>query len=400
MADIVYTPSERSRARARRRELTQEAPLLARLDWVMLATVLGIVAYGIWGIAGITRHDVAGSPDYYVYRQLVFVAIGLVGLIVVILIDPEIYRRFDKQIYAGILGLFGLVFLAGTVARGSKRWIDLGFFRFQPSEFGKLLVVLALAGFLADRFRRMNEWRTSVTTIALALPPMLLVFIQPDIGSALVYAAALVGVLLIAGVRWLHLGVFAIVAVVLALSVLWWLPAMGTPVLKDYQTTRLTGFFHPDQDPRGSTYNIRQSITAVGSGGATGRGVAGATQTSLDFLPEHATDFVFASFAEQRGFVGSGFLLLLYLLVVWRGLKVVAAARDPYSAIVAGGIVFAFLFQIFVNVGMTIGIAPVTGIPLPMVSVGGSSMIANLLAIGVLQAIYARGRGRTRVARW
>ena len=400
MADIVYTPTERSRARARRRELTQEAPLLARLDWVMLATVLGIVAYGIWGIAGITRHDVAGSPDYYVYRQLVFVAIGLVGLVVVILIDPEIYHRFDKQIYAGILGLFGLVFLAGTVARGSKRWIDLGFFRFQPSEFGKLLVVLALAGFLADRFRRMNEWRTSVTTIALALPPMLLVFIQPDIGSALVYAAALVGVLLIAGVRWLYLGVFAIVAVVLALSVLWWLPAMGTPVLKDYQTTRLTGFFHPDQDPRGSTYNIRQSITAVGSGGATGRGVAGATQTSLDFLPEHATDFVFASFAEQRGFVGSGFLLLLYLLVVWRGLKVVAAARDPYSAIVAGGIVFAFLFQIFVNVGMTIGIAPVTGIPLPMVSVGGSSMIANLLAIGVLQAIYARGRGRTRVARW
>jgi rod shape determining protein RodA len=398
MADIVYTPTERSRARTRRRELTQEAPLLARLDWVMLATVLGIVAYGIWGIAGITRHDVAGSPDYFVYRQLVFVAVGLLGLVVVILIGPEIYHRFYKQIYVGILGLFALVFLAGTVARGSKRWIDLGFFRFQPSEFGKLLVVLALAGFLADRFRRMNEWRTSLTAIALALPPMLLVFIQPDIGSALVYAAALVGVLLIAGVRWLHLAVLAVVAVVLALTVLWWLPAMGTPVLKDYQTTRLTGFFHPDQDPRGTTYNIRQSITAVGSGGPAGRGVAGATQTSLDFLPEHATDFVFASFAEQRGFVGAGFLLMLYLLVVWRGLKVVASAREPYSAIVAGGIVFAFLFQIFVNVGMTIGIAPVTGIPLPMVSVGGSSMIANLLAIGVLQAIYARGRGR--VARW
>jgi rod shape determining protein RodA len=400
MADIVYTPTERSRARARRRELTQEAALIARLDWVMLGTVLAIVAYGIWGIAGITRHDVAGSPDYYVYRQLVFVAVGLVGMVVVILIDPEIYRRFDKQIYAGTLGLFALVFLGGTVARGSKRWIDLGFFRFQPSEFGKLLVVLALAGFLADRFRRMNEWRASLTAIALALPPMLLVFIQPDIGSALVYAAALVGVLLIAGVRWLHLAIFGVVGVVLALSVLWWLPAMGAPVLKNYQAERLYGFVHPDQDPRGSTYNIRQSITAVGSGGPTGRGVAGATQTSLDFLPEHATDFVFASFAEQRGFVGAGFLLMLYLLVVWRGLKVVASARDPFSAIAAGGIVFALLFQVFVNVGMTIGIAPVTGIPLPMVSVGGSSMIANLLAIGVLQAIYARGRGRTRVARW
>ncbi|HWQ01498.1 MAG TPA: rod shape-determining protein RodA [Gaiellaceae bacterium] len=400
MADFVYTPTERSRARARRRELTQDAPLVARLDWVMLAAVAGIVLYGLWGIDGITRNDVPGSPNYYLYRQVAFVVVGLIGLVLAILIDPEIYRRFKRQFYVGTLLLFAFVFMAGTVARGSKRWIDLGFFRFQPSEFGKLLIVLALAGFLADRYRRMNELRTSLTAIALALPPMLLVFIQPDIGSALVYAAALVGVLLIAGVRWLHLTIFAVIAVVLAMSVLWWLPSAGTPVLKSYQTSRLTGFFHPDQDPRGSTYNVAQSITAVGSGGATGRGVAGATQTSLRFLPEHATDFVFASLAEQRGFFGAGVLLMLYLLVVWRGLKAVAGARDPYSAIVAGGIIFAFLFQIFVNVGMTIGIAPVTGIPLPMVSVGGSSMIANLLAIGVLQAVYVRGRGRTRIARW
>ena len=401
MADLVYTPTERSRARARRRELTQEASLLARLDWLMLGTVLAIVAFGIWSIAGITRHDVLGSPDYYVYRQLVFVAVGLVGLVAR---DPDRPRDLPPLRQADLRRDARPVRVSSSSPepsrRGSKRWIDLGFFRFQPSEFGKLLVVLALAGFLADRFRRMGEWRTSLTAVALALPPMLLVFVQPDIGSALVYAAALVGVLLIAGVRWLHLVVFAIVAVVLALSVLWWLPSAGMPVLKGYQTSRLTGFFHPDQDPRGSTYNVTQSITAVGSGGPSGRGVAGATQTSLDFLPEHATDFVFASLAEQRGFLGAGFLLMLYLLVVWRGLKVVASARDPYSAIVAGGIVFALLFQIFVNVGMTIGIAPVTGIPLPLVSVGGSSMIANLLAIGVLQAIHARGRGRTRIARW
>src|SRR5581483_6525740 len=146
---------------------------------------------------------------------------------------------------------------------------------------------------------------------------------------------------------------------------------------------------------QGATYNVAQSITAVGSGGASGRGVKGATQTSLDYLPEHATDFAFASLAEQRGFLGAGFLLMLYLLVVWRGLKIVSAARDPFSAIAAGGIVFAFLFQVFVNVGMTIGVAPVTGIPLPLVSVGGSSMIENLLAIGVLQAIHARGRRRS-----
>ncbi len=400
MADLVYNATSRARARARRRELAHAAPLLARLDWVMLVAVAVIVAYGLWMISGITRHDVAGNPQYFVYRQIVFVAIGSAALVAVIAVDPDVYRRYKSQLYAGTLLLFLAVFLAGAVARGSRRWIDLGFFRFQPSEFGKLLLVLALAGFLADRVKRVGEAGTMVSTIALALPPLVLVFVQPDIGSALVYVAALVAVLFVAGTRWLHLGALACAGALLAMAVLWWLPAAGLPVLKSYQEKRLIGFLHPGQDPRGANYNTAQSITAVGSGGAKGRGVQGATQTKLNYLPEHATDFAFASLAEQRGFLGAGFLLMLYLLVVWRGLKVVAAARDRFSAIVAGGIVFAFLFQIFVNVGMTIGIAPVTGIPLPMISVGGSSMVANLLAIGVLQAIYARGRGRGRLAPW
>jgi rod shape determining protein RodA len=399
MADLVYSASARARARARRRELAHDAPLLARLDWTMLAAAAGIVGFGLWVIEGITRDDVQGDPTYYLYRQLVFVAIGVVGLVVAIAIDPDLYRRFRKQLYLVNLGLLATVFLAGTVARGSKRWIDLGFFRFQPSEFAKLLVVLALAGLLADRFRRLGDTKTVLATIALAVPPMVLVFIQPDIGSALVLLAGLGAVLFVAGTRWLHLAILALVTALLALAVLWWLPASGLPVLKSYQWDRLVGFLHPDQDPRGSTYNVRQSITAVGSGGTSGRGIEGATQTNLNYLPEHATDFAFASLAEQRGFLGAGFLLMLYLLVVWRGLKVVAAARDPFSAIAAGGIVFALLFQIFVNVGMTIGIAPVTGIPLPMVSVGGSSMVANLIAIGVLQAIHVRGRGRGRLFR-
>ena len=397
---VSYTPTERSRHRSRRRELTQDAPLLARLDWVMLGGVVVLVAYGLWSIAGITEHDVLGNSDYFVYRQIVFIAVGGLGLVATMLIDPDVYRRYQKHIYLGTVLILLLVFMAGTVSRGSKRWIDVGFFRFQPSEFGKLLVVLALAGYLADRYRRIGEARVVVTTIALSLPPMLLVFIQPDIGSALVYAAALFAVLFVAGIRWLHVTILAAVTTVLALAVLWWLPAAGTPVLKSYQKDRLFGFVHPDVDASGSTYNVNQSKVAVGSGGATGRGVEGATQTSLKFLPEHATDFAFASLAEQRGFLGAGFLLMLYLLVVWRGLKVVASARDPFSAIVAGGIVFAFLFQVFVNVGMTIGIAPVTGIPLPMVSVGGSSMVANLLAIGILQAIHVRGRGRGRLMQW
>jgi rod shape determining protein RodA len=170
-------------------------------------------------------------------------------------------------------------------------------------------------------------------------------------------------------------------------------------VLKPYQQARLTHFTHPTQDPTGATYNVAQSINAVGAGGFRGRGVAGSTQTNYHFLPEHATDFAFASLAEQRGFFGVSVLLLLYLLVVWRGLKVIAIARDPFSAIAAGGIVFAFMFQVFVNVGMNIGVAPVTGIPLPFVSVGGSALIANLLAIGVLQAIHIRGASRPKAYR-
>jgi rod shape determining protein RodA len=320
--------------------------------------------------------------------------LGLVGLVGVLFIDPAVYRRRWRIVYLGTTGLMVLVFLAGTVARGSRRWIDLGFFRFQPSEFGKVLFVLALAGFLAERGRRVSEWGTTLTAVGLASVPILLVFVQPDVGTALVYTAALIAVLVVAGTRWVQLAVLGTIGLLGVLLVLWLLPAAGVHVLKTYQVQRLTGFWNPSTDPSGTTYNISQSITAVGAGGVRGRGVAGATQTNLDYLPEHATDFAFASLAEQRGFVGASILLLLYLLVVWRGLRVVTVARDSFSAIAAGGIVCAFLFQVFVNVGMTMGIAPITGIPAPFLSVGGSSMISNLVAVGILEAIYVRGRHR------
>ena len=235
--------------------------------------------------------------------------------------------------------------------------------------------------------------------MGLAALPLFLVFIQPDIGTALVYAAVTAAALFIGGVRWSHLAIVGGLLLTVALLVLWVLPAAGTPVLKAYQQDRLTGFLHPDSDPRGTTYNISQSITTLGAGELRGRGVSGATQTSLNYLPEHRTDFVFASFGEQRGFLGLSILLLLYLLVVWRGLKVIAVARDLFGAIAAGAIVFMFLFQIFVNAGMTMGIAPITGIPLPFMSYGGSAMVTNLLAIGILLSIHARRRPAQRAAR-
>jgi rod shape determining protein RodA len=389
---IEYASGSRSSAR----EHVDVVGFLRRLDWVLLLAVGAAVGYGLWAVAGITRFDVEGNESYYVVRQGIAAGLGLVGFLVVLLIDPDRFRRAQRPIF--VLTLLGmlLVFPLASETRGSKRWIEIGQFQFQPSEFGKLLFVLALGGFLADRARRLHEPRVVLQAIGLALLPIALVFKQPDLGTALVYGAALVGCLFLAGIRWSHLVLLVSVVALLASSVVWFLPAAGVEVLEPYQTARLN-FTDLEEDPSGTSYNQRQSITAVGAGGLEGRGVEGATQTRLDYLPEHHTDFVFAALAEQRGFFGAALLLCLYLLIVWRGLRVVTVARDAFGAIVAGGIVVALLFQIFVNVGMTMGIAPVTGIPLPFVTVGGSSIVMNIVAIGMLQSIHARGNlGRRR----
>jgi rod shape determining protein RodA len=382
----------RQRLPLRTRDRVDLAAIVQRLDLVLLLAVGALVVYGLWAVSGVTRFDVPGDPDYYVVRQGIAAALGFAGLLVAVAIPTSVYRRHWRVIYGGTIALMIVVFAFAEAIRGSKRWIELGPIQFQPSEFGKALFVLAIAGFLVERHRQLGQFRTVATAIALGAAPILLVFLQPDLGTALVYAAALFAVLFVAGVRWLHLGLIAALTLTLVASVLWFLPSAGVEVLKPYQMERVTGFANPDADPSGSTYNVRQSITAVGSGGLEGRGVSEASQTRFDYLPEHATDFVFASFAEQRGFFGAAILLLLYLLVVWRGLRVITVAGDLYGAMVAGGIVFAFLFQVFVNVGMTMGIAPVTGIPLPFVTVGGSSMVANLVAVGILQGIHLRGR--------
>jgi rod shape determining protein RodA len=381
---------ESVRAPARERDV---ATFVRSLDWALLGAAAALVGYGLWAIGGITRYDVEGDPNYYVVRQAVFAAVGAVGLLLAILIDPERYRRPSRALFVVAVGLLAFVIVLGEATRGSRRWIEVGsLFRFQPSEFGKVLVVLFLAGFLTSRGKRVAEGRTVATAVGLGFVPILLVFVQPDLGTAIVYAAALGAVLFVAGVRWAHLGVLAVCATLGAVALLWALPAAGIQVLKPYQAERWTGFLNPAHDPSGSTWNVNQSLVAVGSGGLRGQGVEGATQTNLDYLPEHATDFVFASFAEQRGFVGASVLLLLYLLLLWRGVRIVSGAHNAFAAIVAGGIVFSMLLQIFVNVGMTMGIAPVTGIPLPFMSVGGSSMLTSLFAVGVLQAIHVRSR--------
>jgi len=372
---------------------TTSKPLafIRRLDWVLLIAAGVLVGYGLWVVAGITRFDVPGEDNYFVTRQAIAAVIGVSGMIAAALVPLDLVRRYWKLVYGATLALMVIVFAAAETIRGSKRWIDIGVIQFQPSELGKVLFVLAIAGFVVERAHRVSRWKTVFATLGLGAVPIVLVFQQPDLGTALVYAAALFAILFFAGVRWRQLLTLLVAAAVVILSVLWWLPAAGIEVLQPYQTERLTVLVNPTHDPSGATWNVNQSITAIGSGGFDGRGVVEASQTRLDYLPEHATDFAFASLGEQRGFVGCSVLLLLYLLVVWRGLRVVTVAGDLYSAVVAGGLVFAFLFQVFVNAGMTMGVAPVTGIPLPFIAVGGTSMVANLVLIGVLQGIHARG---------
>ena len=377
---------------ARPRVGPEVAAFLRHVDYLLLAAVGGVVAYGLWVLAAVTRTDVAGAPDYYLVRQSVYVGVGAIVLVALAAVDPHVFRRHRRPLYAFSLLLLLVVLAVGDEVRGSKRWIEFGSFRFQPSELGKILLIVFIAGFVAERARRLEEWRTTFAAVGLAAPAVLLVFKEPDFGTALIYGAAVTAVLFLGGVPWKQLAALATAIALVALSILWFLPSAGVEVLQPYQVDRLIGFLNPDEDPSGSTYNVNQSITAVGSGGLDGRGVAEATQTELNFLPEHKTDFIFSSLAEQRGFLGAAILLLLYALIAWRGIKIIALAPDLYSATLAGAIIAAFLFQIFINIGMTIGIAPITGIPLPFVSFGGSSMITTLAMIGLLEAVHVRGR--------
>ena len=389
MATPAHRVARPTRAQAAAWEL---GAFLRHVDYLLLLATAALVAYGLYVLESVTRNDIAGDPDYYVFRQLVYVAVGGFLFVVAAALDPEVYRRVRLPFYAVCLVLLVVVLAVAEEVRGSKRWIEIGFFNFQPSELGKLALIAVLAGFVAERRHRVNEWQTTLGVVALAVPLTLLVFREPDFGTSLVYGACIVGALFFGGAPWRHLAVLGVLAGLVAAALLWFLPSAGVEVLEPYQRERLTGFVDPDVDPSGSTYNVNQSITAVGSGGFDGRGVANATQTKFNYLPEHSTDFIFSSLAEQRGFVGASILLLLYAIVVWRGVRIVAVARDLFSAVVAGTIVFALLIQLFINVGMTIGIAPVTGIPLPLVSYGGSSMITTLVMIGLLEAIQVRGR--------
>jgi len=367
------------------------APRFVRVDVLLLLAALGLIACSVYTIASATRGDIAGAPNYYVYRQAAYGGVGLLFMLVLSRVDYSRFREWKAGLYVGMIALILAVFALGGVVRGSKRALELPFFNLQTSELGKVLLIVTLSAFMLDRMRRLSERETTSRIMLLALVPAMLVVAQPDLGSGLVYIAIAVAILFVAGTSWTHFaGLGALAAVALSV-VLVAAPAAGVEVLKPYQTDRLTAFLNPTENPAKQGYQQAQSLVAVGAGGKTGRGEA-ATQTKLDFLPEHHTDFIFSVVGEEFGFIGAALVLSLFALLIWRALRILTTAKNLYGALIAGGIVAMLMFQIFVNVGMTIGIMPITGVPLPLMSYGGSSVIVTFLAVGLLQSIHVQAR--------
>jgi rod shape determining protein RodA len=363
-----------------------------RLDPLLLLAALGLLVCSCIAIKGATADDVPGDPLYYVERQIVYGAIGVLLMYAISRLDYSRLRELKYVVYGLLVGSIVLVFAVATATRGSKRWIETPFMNFQPSELGKVLLVLALAGFVVDRLRGTGSRETTARVMLLGLLPTMLVMAQPDLGTSLVYVIGTLALLFVAGAPWRHfaaLGALGAVAIALALVAL---PAAGVEVLKPYQVDRLTSFLHPSEVAGEEGYQQQQSKIAIGSGEKTGRGVENATQTGLDFLPEHHTDFIFSVVGETYGFAGAALVLSLYALLIWRGLHILTIAKNLYGALIAGGITMMLLFQVFVNVGMTVGIMPITGVPAPLLSFGGSSMLVTFMAVGLLQSIHAQAR--------
>lgn len=367
--------------------MARRAPL-KHIDSSLLLITLLLSAYGALMIYSTTANDqraVDLDPAYFLKRQLAFLVIASLVLIAVSLFD---YRHLRGL--APMLALFTLVALLvvlsplGEVVQGARRWISLGPFQAQPSELAKLTAIVVLAVYLADRKGEVSGRDVAVSMGIIAVPGVL-IFLEPDLGTTMVLVAVAAAMLLVAGARLRHFAVLALVGVV----TFFFLIQVG--LLKDYQIKRLTIFLDPRPDVTSEGYNLLQSKIAIGAGGVRGKGVARTdTQTSLDFVPEQHTDFIFTAVGEQLGFLGSATLLVLFGFLIWRAFRAAALARDHFGTLLASGVAAMWAFHVFTNIGMTMGIMPITGIPLPFLSYGGSFLITNYLAVGLILNIHMR----------
>ncbi len=357
-------------------------------DWVLGAAVLALCPLGVVLVWASTRPRLLAAgqdPQEYLKRQAIGVVVGLLLMIAVAAAGHRALRAYTVPVYAlSCLGLLFVLTPLGATVNGSQAWIRIGAFQAQPSEFAKPALVLALATVLADLPDRERRPRRTQVLLALgaAAIPLGLVMLQPDLGTFLILGVTALGMLALAGTRPLWL-VALLGAAATAGVLAWWLH-----LLQPHQIERLTAFTDPSVDPQGIGYNATQALITIGSGGAFGRGLFHGDQTGGRFVPEQHTDFIFTTAGEELGFAGAAAILVLLWIVLWRALRIAARAESPFGALAAAGIACWLAAQTFINVGMTIGLAPIVGVPLPFLSYGGSSIIACLLAMGVLQAVH------------
>ncbi len=371
-----------------RRQTDEVARRLSELpvrhvDWTLLAITFFLIGFGMLMQYSATRYDTANSPTYYVMRTAVNL---LIGLIVVGLLLSFDYRRLKVAtpfVYVAFIILLVLVFLFERVM-GSARWISLGPLNFQPSEYCKIVLILVLANFFSDNKAEPDSFRSFITPVSWAAPLMLLVFLQPDLGTSLVLAAILLGMLFLVGCRMRYWVSF------IALGMIGFTFGFVFHIFKPYQVERFMAFIRQGADIQEAGYHLLQSKIAIGSGQLVGKGLMQGSQNKLDFLPAQRTDFIFAVVGEELGLIGALMLIGAFCLLMWRAVHIANSARDFYGTMIAFGIVCLFAFQVVVNIGMTMGILPITGIPLPFMSYGGSSLIVNLAAIGLLTNIHMR----------
>ena len=357
--------------------------LLKNLDFTLIAVTVALIGISLVIIGSATHINTPSEDRYwYVSRQGIFALINVFIIFVILQFDYKSLGKYAQLLYGFNLVMLLAVMFVGTSALGAQRWIQIGPITLQPSEFSKLIMIISLAHVLDKRTGQLNTLKDVIPVFIYVGIPWLLVMKQPDLGTSLVFLAILFGMLFVAGINMRLL--MGIIAAGIAFMPIFW------HFLKDYQKMRLTVFINPNVDPLGSGYHIIQSKIAIGSGMLFGKGLFGGTQSQLNFLPENHTDFIFAVIGEELGFVGAVVILLLYLLLLYRGIKIAGAARDNFGTLMATGIVSMLAFHLLVNVGMTAGIMPVTGIPLPLMSYGVSALTTNLVCLGILLNIYMR----------
>lgn len=363
---------------------SNKPPLHKRL-WQKLyvdsALLIGIAVLALFGL--IILYSATNKDWTAISHQLVSFAIALCIMLGLAQIPPHKYRIIAPWFYLITFAMLVAVLGLGVISKGAQRWLNLGILRFQPSEMMKIAVPMMLAWYLRDKQLPPN-FKTLATSLAIIVAPVLMIAKQPDLGTALIIAATGIFVIFLTGIGW-RLITGSLVSLAIAAPIIW-------HFMHDYQKIRITTFLNPARDPRGSGYHIIQSKIAIGSGGILGKGWLHGTQTHLQFLPEHATDFIFAACGEELGLIGCALLLAMFFFLVARGLYISHNAQDTFSRLLTGSLILTFFLSFFVNIGMVIGILPVVGLPLPLISYGGSSLVTTMSGFGIIMSIHAHRR--------